>query len=366
MPPSETKQATERNKISAWRRASEPALKAFGIGAFAGIAGAYRVQSDFSLPERILFALCCAALGGLLCVVPTYLVAVLSNTRREPTTTIRTANRKRSEGVVNLILPGIIGLAYVFWLFGKSQETRETHQLEEVSAPAQTEKASAPDGQVFERQPIVSSAKDEPWPDNQAQAAAEFEKEFFVRYPDLRPYKAIVDAVALKLQEGGYKPENRESIMETYAKAAREEVASRQQIQNAPVLKDETLPSAEASPADSPAVEETPGSQFILGSRYLRGEGVEQDYVKAAYWFRKAAEQDDPRAQNNIGVMFQTGRGVRRDDTLAYAWFSIAAQQGDTNAMRNRDELTGSLSQAQLAEARRRAATLIPLKSNPK
>ena len=32
-------------------------------------------------------------------------------------------------------------------------------------------------------------------------------------------------------------------------------------------------------------------SQFELGVRYANGDGVTQDYAKAAFWFEKAARQ---------------------------------------------------------------------------
>ena len=39
----------------------------------------------------------------------------------------------------------------------------------------------------------------------------------------------------------------------------------------------------------------------MLGCCYGDGEGVEQDYAKAAEWLKKAAEQGHPRAQYNLG-----------------------------------------------------------------
>jgi hypothetical protein len=59
----------------------------------------------------------------------------------------------------------------------------------------------------------------------QSVAAAEFRKDFFEKYPDLKPHESVVDAVALKLHASGYKGESREAVMEEYAKEAREELA---------------------------------------------------------------------------------------------------------------------------------------------
>jgi len=45
------------------------------------------------------------------------------------------------------------------------------------------------------------------------------------------------------------------------------------------------------------------GAQFILGFMYDEGKGVPQDYVEAAKWYRKAAEQGNKAAQHNLSLM---------------------------------------------------------------
>jgi hypothetical protein len=77
------------------------------------------------------------------------------------------------------------------------------------------------------------------------------------------------------------------------------------------------------------------GAQSSLGLMYYLGEGVPQDYTKAAYWFQKAAEQGHAQAQCNLGVMYRDGQGVPKDEA-AY-WFQKAADQGHawaTDALR--------------------------------
>ena len=63
----------------------------------------------------------------------------------------------------------------------------------------------------------------------QAQAAAQFEKDFYEKYPDLKPYGAVVDAVATKLGAQGFTAPTREAVMEAFAKGAREEIKHQQQ-----------------------------------------------------------------------------------------------------------------------------------------
>lgn len=55
-------------------------------------------------------------------------------------------------------------------------------------------------------------------------------------------------------------------------------------------------------------------AQLSLGEMYARGEGVPQDYVEAAKWYRKAAEQGNADAQTTLGLMYSEGVGVPKDD----------------------------------------------------
>src|SRR6266581_3983356 len=54
-----------------------------------------------------------------------------------------------------------------------------------------------------------------------------------------------------------------------------------------------------------------PGKQYALGGIYFSGEhGVAQNYAKAVYWFRKAAEQGSAEAQSQLGFCYNNGWGV--------------------------------------------------------
>ncbi len=92
---------------------------------------------------------------------------------------------------------------------------------------------------------------------------------------------------------------------------------------------------------------------------------VEQDDTQAAFWYRKAAEQNYPTAQCNLGRMYVKkknysqalscylkaaeqnniadaqynlgrmyfiGQGVKQDDTLAVFWYRKAAKQSHTRS----------------------------------
>jgi TPR repeat protein len=78
---------------------------------------------------------------------------------------------------------------------------------------------------------------------------------------------------------------------------------------------DEWIPLAEAG--DSRA-------QYQLALMYYRGEGLPQDYEKAALWYRRAAERGDVDAQLNFGLMLAQGLGVTQSYFEAFKWFELA------------------------------------------
>jgi TPR repeat protein len=86
-----------------------------------------------------------------------------------------------------------------------------------------------------------------------------------------------------------------------------------------------------------------PDAEATLGMRYELGDGVEQDYAKAAYWFRRAAEHVPDlggagQGRNNLGILSADGNGVPKDYVQAYMWFSLA--DTEENIVYIRDEMT--------------------------
>ncbi len=69
-------------------------------------------------------------------------------------------------------------------------------------------------------------------------------------------------------------------------------------------------------------------SQSYLGFAYFKGEGVPQDFIHAAVWFRKAAEQGHAQAQFSLGLQYEVGKGVPQDYAQAVVWYRKAAEQG--------------------------------------
>lgn len=75
-----------------------------------------------------------------------------------------------------------------------------------------------------------------------------------------------------------------------------------------------------------------PDAQYLLGTMYSYGRGVEVSNGVARQWFERAAEQGHKYAQSYLGAHYLYGSGVRRDDAEAAKWFGLAAEQDVAHA----------------------------------
>src|ERR1019366_5236225 len=80
-------------------------------------------------------------------------------------------------------------------------------------------------------------------------------------------------------------------------------------------------------------------AQFNLGHQYRCGLGVPRDPAEAVKWYRKAADQGCADAQVNLGLAYSTGQGVPQDYVQALKWYRDAANQGDSAAQRDLDDM---------------------------
>jgi TPR repeat protein len=79
-----------------------------------------------------------------------------------------------------------------------------------------------------------------------------------------------------------------------------------------------------------------PEAQHDLAAIYTAGRGgVTQNFEKAAFWFREAADQDIGNAAYNLGVLYHQGLGVQRDINRALYWYRSAAALGHPEAQYN-------------------------------
>jgi SEL1 protein len=72
-----------------------------------------------------------------------------------------------------------------------------------------------------------------------------------------------------------------------------------------------------------------------IGRMFLRGEGWEQSYEKAATWFRRGIANGDPLCQYLMGLMYRDGLGVPQDSFKAASYFRVAADEDLAAAQAN-------------------------------
>lgn len=99
---------------------------------------------------------------------------------------------------------------------------------------------------------------------------------------------------------------------------------------------------------------------FYLGRMCEAGLGMEQSYVRAATWYRKAAERGNPYAQGSLAVLYAYGKGVPVDYVQSYVWSSLAANgyasfAADQRqaALRNRDVVAQRMNALDLFKAQK-------------
>jgi hypothetical protein len=119
-------------------------------------------------------------------------------------------------------------------------------------------------------------------------------------------------------------------------------------------------PPAGRPPLRERAAAGDPEAQFTLGKNYEAGRsGLKQDYVEAAAWYRKSAEQGNVYAQASLGILYHSGKGLPHDDVQAEMWFTISAEHAPVNdkdtIAEMRDSVASRLTARQVEEAKRLA-----------
>ena len=65
-----------------------------------------------------------------------------------------------------------------------------------------------------------------------------------------------------------------------------------------------------------------------MGFHYSRGIGVEQDYVAAMGWYKKAAEAGSASSMEEMGDLYYFGNGIEQDMVKAREWYRKALETG--------------------------------------
>ncbi|MBI3878692.1 MAG: sel1 repeat family protein [Verrucomicrobia bacterium] len=75
--------------------------------------------------------------------------------------------------------------------------------------------------------------------------------------------------------------------------------------------------------------------QYLLGTAYLDGQGVDKNDWEAAYWFQRAADQGHAKAMTSLGLMYCLGRGVPKDAIEGAKWLIVASRRGHAPAKKS-------------------------------
>ncbi|MEX0695030.1 MAG: hypothetical protein WD075_11340 [Rhodospirillales bacterium] len=79
------------------------------------------------------------------------------------------------------------------------------------------------------------------------------------------------------------------------------------------------------------------GAQYNLGIMNYTGQTGGQDFSNAAKWFERAANNGHTQAQYNLGFLYYEGKGVEQNLKMAFDWINRAAEQGYGKAIKARD-----------------------------
>lgn len=75
-------------------------------------------------------------------------------------------------------------------------------------------------------------------------------------------------------------------------------------------------------------------AEYLMGTFYTHGYGVDVDFDEAIKWYMKAAEKGHARAQSDVAVCYANGEGVKKDEKQMVYWYKKAAEQGDPAGLR--------------------------------
>ena len=75
-------------------------------------------------------------------------------------------------------------------------------------------------------------------------------------------------------------------------------------------------------------------AQFLIGKKYLNGDGIDKSTTEAVKWLTKAGEQGNTEAQMTLGALFIDGRTVPKNSFESAKWYQFAALQNDPAAQR--------------------------------
>jgi TPR repeat protein len=98
---------------------------------------------------------------------------------------------------------------------------------------------------------------------------------------------------------------------------------------------------------------------------YEDGDVVPRDYVKAVYWYKKAAEHVPDyggagQGRNSLGMLYLEGNGVSQDYMAAYMYFALANSKG------NMEWAAEKMTSPQISEAQQKAEEWVQQHPEPR
>ncbi len=69
-------------------------------------------------------------------------------------------------------------------------------------------------------------------------------------------------------------------------------------------------------------------AQYSIATIFYEGKGVKKNYLKALYWYKRAAEQEHAKANAQIGLMYCKGEGVLISFKKAVPYIQMAFDNG--------------------------------------
>jgi hypothetical protein len=96
-------------------------------------------------------------------------------------------------------------------------------------------------------------------------------------------------------------------------------------------------------------------AEYRLGYDYFLGRGIPQNYAQSSKWWHKAAAQGYAPAEVGLGLSYYAGKGVSASNAKSYFWLDIAASGNlESGRMKNviemRDSVGSQLSTDVLAQ----------------
>lgn len=80
-------------------------------------------------------------------------------------------------------------------------------------------------------------------------------------------------------------------------------------------------------------------NQYLLGRKYLLGDGLDKNQPKGCEWSLKAAKQGHAKGQNNTGICYHNEWGFPKDLKQAAYWYGKSADQGQEHGQYNLAQL---------------------------